>query len=287
MDRITAALGISRRRRILPTWMGTRQIRELGQQFVENAVFSARTTSARHVSTIKQVIDSMLAGEMDLALGRLTLKESLQALGYTPEGGFGASVDGESVEGMVPPAVAGQLEDLSSDRRLNFILRTQEALMQGAGQKAKGMEGLAIRQFPAWELVRVAAREVPRDWPARVTLALANLDRPPLAAGAPLVFMKGDPVWAALGSSELFDDALDVDHPPFAFSTGMGWRGVPQDEVRALGITGPAGEPLKDILKVLPRPSASRAGIAPDVLARLKASLAIEEVDGLLKGGLE
>lgn len=286
LGRILTALGISRRRRILPTWMGTAEIRELGEEFWSNAVFSARTTSAKYLTTVKGLIDGMLEGEMDLPLARLTLKRTLGALGYTPEGGFPGDPDGAKV----PPATEATLQDLSSERRLELVLRTQEQLMQGAAQKALGLEPLAIRQFPAWELVRVGERRMPRDWEARWTIALANLDRPvPVKEpGEPLrlIAMKGDPIWKALGASDLFDDALDVDHPPFAFNSGMGWAGVDQETVRRLGITGPDGETVEDVLEVLPRPKASALGIDPEVLRKLKADLKLkDDREGVLERG--
>lgn len=276
---ILTALRIAQRRGILPTRLGTAELRGLAAGIRAGAVFSARTTSAIYLTRMKEVLDALTGGELDLPATRLALKEMLDALGYTPEGGFP-----QEPSGTVPPAVAGTLEDLRSDRRLNLILRTQEALMNGAAQKLRGTEEQAVRMFPAWELVRVDERRVPRDWPARWVLALENLDRPAepvrdAQGGIRLVAMKGDPIWAALGSSELFNDALDVDHPPFAFESGMGWRAVPAAEVEALGVTGPAGEPLKDIVDALPRPKASTAGIDPGVLARLKAELDAEEAE--------
>ncbi len=300
-DRVPAAFAEASKRGIMPTWMGTKQLRQLEEALRRSSVFSARTTSAKYVSTIKELIDGMLSGTMDLPLARLTLKRTLQALGYTPEGGFPGDDIGDN-DGQVPPATEATLQDLSSDRRLNLILRTQEQLMQGAGQKAKGLEPFAIRQYPAWELVRISEREVPRDWPARWIIAMENLDRgdelerdehgkvifPLDEDGEPrLIAMKGDPIWAAIGSSELFGDSLDVDHPPFAFNSGKGWAGVPQDEVRALGIKGPEGEPLDDVLKVLPRPQASALGIDPAVLAKLKADLKLKDEGDMLKGGDE
>ena len=41
-----------------------------------------------------------------------------------------------------------------------------------------------------------------------------------------MIAHKQSPIWAALGSRALFDDSLNVDHPPFAFQSGMGWREV-------------------------------------------------------------
>jgi hypothetical protein len=287
LTRILTALGISRSRTVLPTWMGTAEIRKLGGLIFRNAFFSARTTHARYLTVAKEMVDGLLEGEMDLPLARLTLKRMMQAIGYTPEGGFPDDPDGAKI----PPAIAGQIEDLSSNRRIEFMLRTQEQLMQGAAQKAKGHEVTALRVFPGWELVRVGERAEPRDWPARWLLALENLDRPAVLprdaqGNVRLVAMKGDPIWAALGSSELFKDALDVDHPPFAFGSGMGWAGVDRQELRELGITGPEGETVDDVLRVLPRPSASALGIDPEILKKLVADLkAKDAAEGRLEGG--
>ena len=86
----------------------------------------------------------------------------LQTLGYTPEGGF---PDAPSAE--IPPAIAGSLQDLSSFLRRDLIVRTQLALMHGAGLQTRGHTPERLRQFPAWELVRVADKKVPRDWETR------------------------------------------------------------------------------------------------------------------------
>jgi hypothetical protein len=163
---------------------------------------------------------------MTFAEGRMTLKRVLEALGYTPEGGF---PDGD---GEVPPAVVGTIEDLSSPRRLDLILQTQTELMNGRAARDAGRD--AMRFFPAWELIRVAGRLEPRDWFRRFEEAGGTI----LVDGngrRRLVAHKNDPVWDALGDSALFEDALDVDHPPFAFQSGMGWRNVPRSEWRELG----------------------------------------------------
>ncbi|MGC4068420.1 MAG: hypothetical protein QM784_27995 [Polyangiaceae bacterium] len=102
---------------------------------------------------------------------------------------------------------------------------TQLSLMEGWAQKQRGEE--RAEAFPAWELVRMEPRKHPRGtnysmgWIARWHQAGGRL-RP----GARLIAPKGDALWAALGSSTEFSDALDVDHPPFAFGSGMGWREI-------------------------------------------------------------
>jgi hypothetical protein len=157
--------------------------------------------------------------------------EAIKATGYTPEGGFP-----DTPPGQVPPALAGTLQDLSSRRRIEFILRTQIALARGKGLALRGHERAAA--FPAWELVRVYQVTAPRDWPSRWLIAGGK--------PGPMIALKGDPVWGELGAYGNFQDALGVDHPPFAFNSGMGWREVAAGEVRRLKITGPNDETPKD-----------------------------------------
>ena len=68
--------------------------------------------------------------------------------------------------------------------------------------------------------------------------------RPLWDGGTPrLIAHKLDDGWRQLGSRMLFKDALDTDHPPFAFRSGMGWREVDAAEWRSLGGVAPEGAP--------------------------------------------
>jgi hypothetical protein len=154
--------------------------------------------------------------------------------------------------------VRGTLQDLTSLRRLNLILRTQLALVRGRGQQMRGMQAERLKQFPAWELVRVQAKNAPRNWGGQhdgtPPVRGGTVDPRPrwiIAGGQPtadgrLIALKGDPIWGELGGSENFDDALDVDYPPFAFESGMRWKEVSRGECNALRITGPDGESIDE-----------------------------------------
>ncbi len=226
------AAKVSAIRDALPTSLGTAEIRAMIAADVRaRSVVSARTTSAVHLAAIKFAIDELAAGNTNHADARWYIKEMLKNLGYTPEGGFP-----EDGPGTVPPAMRGSLQDLSSDRRINLIIETQLALVRGRAQQLRGMREEVLAQFPAWELVRIHPREVPRDWPGRWVIAGGTL------YDGRMIAFKADPVWGELGSAGNFDDALDVDFPPFAFQSGMGWRPVDAAECRALGVTGPDGE---------------------------------------------
>jgi hypothetical protein len=217
---------------------------------------------------LKEVIMEVTAGEMDEATARWTLLETLRSLGYTPEGGFPTDAPGR-----VPPAIKGTLQDLSSKRRLDLIIRTQVDLMRGAGMQIKGMTPSALAAFPCWELVRVYDVRVPRDWEARWKEVGGSFvidgkfygpfEETPWEMDDPrereklklrMIAPKGDAIWGELGSSGNFDDALDVDHPPFAFNSGMGWQDVTAAESDRLRIYSTDNIPWEEFLTGVERP---------------------------------
>ncbi len=258
---------------VLPSALSSREQREVLTRLVrEVSVFSARTTNAFYLQKIREVLKEIADGGMGLAEARVVLVRTLDALGYTPEAGF------PDDDVPVPPAVEGTLQDLRSFRRVDLILRTQMDLMYGAGQKVRGEEPASMRAFPAWELVRLYDREEPRNWQRRFREAGGEL------VDGRMIAIKGDPVWEALGDAERFDDALDVDHPPFCFNSGMRWRAVPRDELEELGvdkfvIDGEAWT-LEEVLEKVPRPKVSASGLDPDFVKQLKAEIKAKEAAG-------
>lgn len=303
------ALARAQARGVLPLDLSSADIRaQVAKLIRENSVFVSRMTSARAVQAVKERVERLMQGGRgnDLAQLRLELKKIfLEELGYDPATGF----PGDEQLG-IPPAEPGSLRDLSSDRRINFFLTTQEELMRGAAQKARGEDGSRLVQFPAWELVRIKHREVPRGSEASGTKGW--VDRWIQAGGklltdakghtititdspfadergqARLIALKTDPVWQALGDSDIFDDALDVSHPPFAFNSGKSWREVHHSEARALGVEVKslrASEPQKDDAaeRAVPAPKASAHGLDPATIAALKKSVKnLEARDGNL-----
>lgn len=282
----SSALDLARERELLPGSWGTSQIRELSAALRERAVFSARTTDARYLQAVKDRVQRYLSAgyKGDLTSLRVELKQELARLGYHPERGF----PGDEKLG-IPPAKPGSLRDLSSDQRINLILNTQLRLMTGRAQRASGMRTMALLRYPAWELVRTEGRAAPRAWERRWVEAGGNL------YNGRMIAFKADPVWQKIGSSALFDDALDVDHPPFAFNSGMGWDQVKEDECRELGVTmlapttssvetptlpepAPAPVPQMEpkpmtVDDLIPPAVAINDGLDLSILTRLKASL--------------
>ncbi len=276
-QKFAAALA-SEARGLLPTTLGSRELRgAIAEDVRARSVFCARGANLVFLSRVKELIDAEAAGEMDRATVRWQIKEILATLGYTPERGFPDDVSGD-----VPPAVKGTLQDLSSDQRINLIIDTQIKLMQGRGQQLRGMQPDELANFPAWELIRVSDRQVPRDWPARWTVAGG------VRTAGRMIALKGSPVWGELGNSGNFDDALDVDYPPFAFNSGMGWEPLTREECARLGITGPDGESIDEWLANdhpvlnatqagLPAPQISTANLDPALVSEfLKQTGAVQ-----------
>lgn len=266
-------------REVLPSSLGSAELRDLFADEVRaRAVFSARTTSAWYLQEVKDAVDLALSGgyENDVPMMRLRLKEALARLGYTPETGFPGD---EGLE--IPAAKPGSLQDLSSDRRINLILDTQISLARGASQKMRGLDPERRRRWPAWELVRVYSRETPRGenhtigWAER----WARLGGPAIPGGR-FVALKDDPIWRALGDPTFYQDALAVDHPPFAFRSGMRWVEIGRAEAEALGLLSPAGgaavsRPVAppSPSEALPRPEQSLKGLDPALREALMARI--------------
>ena len=274
LEQVTDALLAAQKRGLLPTALSTAELRELGAEVLARSVFTARGTNAIYVSELKKLIDRLAAGDLSEGQVRTALWELGKMLGYDVEkGGF----PGEELE----PAIKGTLQDLMSFRRRDLIVRTQRDLMQGAGLKLRGSDPDRLSEFSAWELVRVMDVEVPRDWPSRWQIAGGRL-----SDGGRMVALKGDPLWGELGSSGNFADALNVDHPPFAFNSGMGWRELSSEEVRSLGITGPDGETPDEFLasapatltgkQPLPTPQVSLDGVDPAIIERFRKAVKAE-----------
>lgn len=260
-------------RRVLPTWMGTAELRDLQQGIRERSVFSARTTNAIYLDALKQRIQRFLADgyDGDMAKLRLELKDILARLQYDPVTGF----PGDAELG-IPPARAGSLQDLSSDRRINLILTTQLQLMGGKGQEQQGLSAAALDLFPAYELIRVESRRVPREWHKDWATAADNVDWEGVSKEAfqegRFVALKTSPVWPAIGSSALFHDALDVSHPPFRFGSGMGWKVVDRDAAQkwGLNVTQEKTARVPQGVQKLPPDSVSTNGLSRATLDRLK-----------------
>lgn len=273
------------------TGLDTAGIRELAAEVRYTGVWTARGTSLVFAQEIQSAVDDILADKIDPQAGMLRLKLKLAALGYDPEiGGF--------PDAKVAPVTKGTLQDLSSFRRMKLIIETQVALMTGRGDKMRGETPEELQAFPAWELIRTLPRGTHREWPSRWHIAGGKEPGPEFPKNAHrvlyqstgMIAFKGDPVWGELGSSENFKDALDVDHPPFAFESGMGWKAVSRARCEALGILGPNGESIDDWQESrpitlsgpqpLPAPKLSIKDLSPELVKEFQGATGAVPVAG-------
>lgn len=274
----------------MPTSLGSAELRrQLGANILRQSIFSARMSNATAVQALRDAITGILSGVKNQtadnhAEARLKLKQIGAMLGYDPAHGF----PGEKAA----PAEAGSLRDIFSTARLNLILKTQEMMAQGAAKNIWGNEPDALEEYPAWELVRGLAVEVPRGekrtkagtvdvptdaWDGRWRAACSDAgDDEALKifeATGRMIARKDSDVWQSLGDGAGgHDDTLGNDYEPFAFNSGMVREEVSAKEFAALGgdpagVEADATEFGADEVKV------AKDRFDPDILKALKQGL--------------
>ncbi len=242
------------------------------------SVFSARMTNAEAVQELAEVVDEMLSGKINLATGRLRMMRKLASLGYDPEKGFPEDM------AHVPPAERGSLRDLSSERRIELMLETNQRIAANYGRMVAGNRPYALREYPAWELVRLYLRRVPRGsaeshsdgWALRWNSAGESVNWEG-AVQSPMIARKDSPIWPALGEGAGgYKDTLDNPFPPFAFNSGLAWREVSRAECDKLGLI--EGEDVPEPMQGQLSPGdkevkAALERLGPDFKAALLAEL--------------
>ena len=239
--------------------------------FRDRSLFSARTANAWYVQQLKDTIASMLNPQtvdrdgrpvtdgLDLASARLQLKDALRAISYAPA-----------------PGEIGTIKDLSSDPRLNLILRQNTNSAQGYGWHAQGQDPDLLDQWPAQELYRAEDRKEPRNWTVRWNGARGKLGASTAALDARvrMVAPKNDPIWRELS-------AFGVPWPPFDFNSGMDVRDISRAEAEQLGVIQ-AGQKIEpDSGDLNDGMQSSAAGLDQEFLDRITREFGGEiSVDG-------
>lgn len=238
------ALQALKSRKVMPTSLNSAELHEIDAAIRRASFFSAETMEESLLEQYKNDIESILnpgqeqradrvtesnpEGNVttgyDPATARLRAKDLLQSLGYQPEEG-----------------TRGTIKDLSSNARINLVVKTNVQLSQGAGKYIQGnSDPDVVDLWPAQELVRYESRMKERNWHQRwMEAASYSGDSDAarmLSEHGRMVARKDSPIWDALGSSDLFDDGLENPFPPFAFNSGMWTEDVSRDEAIELGL---------------------------------------------------
>lgn len=199
-------------KRNLPTELRTAELSRLDEFTRERAFYMSGVTEAEILQEMRTMVARSARGEA----GEYELRKEWEA--------FLNEVDYKALPGQ-----EGTIKDLRSLRRFNVALRTNLRLMRGWALKENGRSRGELLSAPGWELVRIRDAKVPREWIERFIAAGGTLYE------GRMIGAKLSDVWEKLGSLDLFDDALGVDYPPFAWASGMSWKPVYASEMIRLG----------------------------------------------------
>lgn len=249
---------------LLPTGMSSAELRQVDAGIRRQSLFSARTLLDYHLENIDAVVGSALTPQTEQREDRVTPEnpQGNVTVGLNPATARAELRQGLQDHGYVPPpGEKGTITDLSSDTRLNLIVKTNVQLAQGAGHfvQANANED-RVDLWPAWELVRNEDREVPRGerrgpkgiivpdpgnaWPVRFGAAAEAAGdedaQRVLNTTGRMVALKSSRVWQALGDGAGgYDDTLGNPYFPFAFNSGMATDEVGRQEAEELGLLDP------------------------------------------------
>lgn len=254
------ALELAAQRGVLPTALSSAELqRQFGEAAFNQAVFSARTTSAAYLAQVDAAVRRMLATEaggysFEHPEARVMLRNALRALNYDPtRGHFGTPEDAN-----IPPARPGSMQDLSSTRRLDLILDTHRTLFQNAGLRQQMREPDNQHYFPFLELVPSSAHDPRKNWGIRWERIGGTL-----VEGKRIIAPVDSPHWDALGSHAKFKDAFNSTTPPFAFGSTRIWQQVGREDAIKLGLMTEDGTILDPASIRKPKPNDPDSLIQP------------------------
>jgi hypothetical protein len=254
------------RKGLLPTNLTSEELRRVGAAIREQSIFSARTVLVDYLQQIKDTVERIVNPLQTTRADRVTADnpEGRVEEGFNPASARKALREKLKELGYVPADEdRGTIKDLSSAKRINLVVDTNVKLVQGWASDRAGQTETSLLMYPALELYRQEERVKKRDWLARFRLAGAASGTPiglggwTITPDLRMVAIKNHPIWAILGSSEYFEDALDVSYPPFAFQSGMWVRRVKRAAAVEMGI-------LKEGQKVEPKIEALKVNATPD-----------------------
>ncbi|MEI6166014.1 MAG: hypothetical protein WCS52_02360 [bacterium] len=254
---------------LLPTSAGTYDLGQLPADLRERAFFSARVVNADILQQAYDLITRGVSGgdrdasgnyvpgsSVNLATFRLEMKNYLQSISYQPEAGE-----------------EGTLKDLSSDKRLEVIFKTNVQMAQGYGTYIQQQDPAALDAWPAQELYRLEDRQEKRPWgqiwnDAIREIGIANTSAIPVAdpyADSGMFSLVNDPIWAAISQ-------FDLPYPPYAFGSGMWVRAVSRLEAQNMGLLAPGdAAPVPDITPFNQDVQAVVGDLAPSLQDALSA----------------
>lgn len=248
---------------ILPTHLDSAGIRaRIAAEVRRRSIFSATVSKAAYLKRMQEAFSRAASGEWNDAKVREVVQQALDELGFDRD-----SLLFSDELGLREPPERGSLQDLSSRARIQLQLETNIRQARSVAQAKAGSTPSALSMFPAWKLVRIYGRRIPRDWAARWQSAGDSVAWEGAAKGYPgltgeprMIALKSSPIWQAIGDGAGgYQDTLGNGYPPFAFGSGLGWLEATAAESKeaGLGESGPAKAELdpgeKEIAAALER----------------------------------
>ena len=184
----------------------------------DRAFFSSQVTEAKILHAMRQNVAELVSGGKSPSEVRRDLRAYLASIGYDA---------GE---------YRGTIKDLTTKARLDVMMKTNADQAKGYASHLRATTAGAILAFPAYELVRVERRKLPRDWGARWAAAAQKVGWEGVARNGGMIALKTSPIWAALSR---FGNPF----PPFDFNSGMGVKDVKKSVCREIGLLGPNEQP--------------------------------------------
>jgi hypothetical protein len=251
-----AAIRFLADKEIKTTDLTSAEIAQDRAQFDHRGIFSAQTSSAQLLQTYQDELLKMAKGDSNTAKSRMAIKRMIAEL----------EIEAPSEK------EAGMITDLGSNARIGLVLETNLAMARGYGQYRESMNPEVLAAWPAFELVRVGYRQVPRHWIEIWDMVRMSLGNRTTATNAEatgrMVAKKGDPIFLAISD-------FGQPWPPFKFRSGMGLEDVIFDAAVELGVIKPDEniEPVK-VISFNAGVSSSTASLGPAMIAALASSLA-------------
>ena len=185
----------------------------------DRAFFSSQVNQAKIVYAMRKNVADLVGGGKSPSEVRRDLRAYLDSIGYDA---------GEE---------RGTIKDLMTKARLDVMMKTNADQAKGYASHLRATTAGAILAFPAYELIRVQQRKMPRDWHSRWIKAANAVGWDGVAKDTDrMIALKTSPVWSQLSR---FGNPF----PPFDFNSGMGVRDVPKSVCREIGLLGKDEQP--------------------------------------------
>ena len=153
---------------------------------------------------------------------------------------------------------AGTIQDITSEKRLRLIYRTQIQMAHEYARWRKANDPAVLDAFPAQEFIRIQSRKIPRtNWPERFQEAGGKL------INGRIIALISDPVWRKLS-------VFGNPYPPFDYGSGMGLRSLSRRETEALGLLKPGEKAKSSFEEFNAHLTASVTDLGEQYLAGLK-----------------